>query len=80
VRPASAGRPGAAGGDLCAFNAVTGAILLKTPLSAGANAPVAVDGDHVIAGAGVALSGAQRPLIIACKLGATGRRPDTVGS
>ena len=39
-------------GFLYAFNAVTGAILLKTPLSAGSNAPVTVDGDYVIAGAG----------------------------
>ena len=44
-------------GDLYAFNATTGAILLKTPLSAGSNAPVAIAGDYVIAGAGVPLSG-----------------------
>ena len=67
-------------GDLYAFNAATGAVLLKTPLSAGSNAPVTVDGDYVIVGAGVALSGAQRPLIIAYKLGATGKLPHTVGS
>ena len=40
-------------GYLYAFSAATGAILLKTPLSSGANAPVAIDGDYVIAGAGV---------------------------
>ena len=40
-------------GFLYAFNAATGAILLKTPLSAGSNAPVAIDGDYVIVGAGV---------------------------
>ena len=67
-------------GDLYAYNAATGAVLLKTPLSAGSNAPVTVDGDYVIVGAGVALSGAQRPLIIAYKLGATGKLPHTVGS
>ncbi len=67
-------------GDLYAFNAATGAILLRTPLSAGSNAPVTVNGDYVIAGAGVASSGTQRPLIIAYKLGATGKLPDTVGS
>ena len=39
-------------GDLYAFDANTGAILLKTPMSAGSNAPVTVDGDYVIAGAG----------------------------
>ena len=31
-------------GYLYAFDAATGAILLKTPLSAGPNAPVTVDG------------------------------------
>jgi outer membrane protein assembly factor BamB len=66
-------------GDLYALDATTGAIVLKTPMSAGSNAPVAVDGDYVIAGAGVALSGTQRDLIIAYKLGATGKLPDTVG-
>ena len=67
-------------GDLYAFNAATGAILLKTPLSAGSNAPVTIDGDYVIAGAGVGHHQSQRPLIIAYKLGATGKLPDTVRS
>jgi alcohol dehydrogenase (cytochrome c) len=65
-------------GDLYAFNAATGAILLKTPLSAGTNAPVTIDGDYVIAGAGAAVSKGQQPLIIAYKLGANGKLPDTV--
>ncbi len=67
-------------GDLYALDAATGAILLKTPMSAGSNAPVTVDGDYVIAGAGVALSAKQQNMIIAYKLGATGKLPDTVGS
>ena len=67
-------------GDLYALDATTGAILFKTPMSAGTNAPVAVDGDYVIAGAGEALSSTQRNMIIAYKLGATGKLPDTVGS
>ena len=67
-------------GYLYALDANTGAILLKTPMSAGSSAPVTVDGDYVIAGAGAALSARQRKLIIAYKLGATGRLPDTVGS
>jgi outer membrane protein assembly factor BamB len=67
-------------GDLYALNAVTGAVLRTIPLSAGANAPVAIDGDYVIAGAGVPLSKTQRPMIIAYKLGATGTLPETVGS
>ncbi len=49
-------------------------------MSAGCNAPVAVDGDFVIAGAGAALSSTQRDMIIAYKLGATGKLPETVSS
>src|SRR5580698_7512544 len=68
-------------GYLYALNATTGAILFSTPMSALANAPVAVDGDYVIAGAGLAApSSKQRNMIIAYKLGATGKLPDTVGS
>jgi outer membrane protein assembly factor BamB len=68
------------GGYLYAFNAATGAILLKTPLSSGSNAPVAVDGDYVIAGAGVQALTSAKQLIIAYKLGATGGKlSDTVG-
>ncbi len=65
-------------GFLYAFNAATGAILLKTPLSAGSNAPVTVDGDYVIAGAGVPPAKGQQELIIAYRLGAHGKLPDTV--
>ncbi len=68
-------------GYLYALGATTGAILFKTPMSSGSNAPVAVDGDYVIAGAGAAALGTtQRNMIIAYKLGATGKLPDTVGS
>jgi outer membrane protein assembly factor BamB len=66
-------------GDLYALNAATGAILLTTPMSAGSNAPVAIDGDYVIAGAGVPQSAGQQSMIIACKLNATGKLPETVG-
>jgi alcohol dehydrogenase (cytochrome c) len=67
-------------GYLYAFNTATGAVLLKTPLSALSNAPVTIDGDYVIAGAGSATSKSQRALIIAYKLGARGKLPDTVRS
>jgi alcohol dehydrogenase (cytochrome c) len=67
-------------GYLYALDATNGAILFKTPMSAASNAPVAVDGDYVIAGAGEAMSSTQRNMIIAYKLGATGKLPDTVGS
>jgi alcohol dehydrogenase (cytochrome c) len=66
-------------GYLYAFNAATGAILLKTPLSSGSNAPVAIDGDYVLVGAGVQVPNSDRQLIIAYKLGATGKLPETVG-
>jgi len=66
-------------GDLYAFNTATGATLLKTPLSAGSNAPVTIAGDYVIVGAGVpSASKSQQELIIAYKLGATGKLPGTV--
>jgi len=65
-------------GYLYAFNAATGAILLKTPLSALSNAPVAVDGDYVLVGAGVPVPKTDKQLIIAYQLGAKGKLPDTV--
>ena len=67
-------------GYLYAFNTASGAVLLKTPLSALSNAPVTIDGDYVIAGAGSATSKSQQALIIAYKLGARGKLPDTVRS
>jgi glucose dehydrogenase len=67
-------------GDLYAFNATTGAILLKTPLSAQTNTPVAIAGDYVLTGAAVpSLTAHNQALIIAYKLGAKGKLPDTVG-
>jgi len=67
-------------GDLYGLDAATGAIVFKAPMTAGSNAPVAIDGDYVIAGAGAALSSTQRNMIIAYKLGAKATLPDTVGS
>jgi outer membrane protein assembly factor BamB len=67
-------------GDLYAFNATTGAILLKTPLSTQTNTPVAIDGDYVLVGASVpSLTAHRQALIIAYELGAKGKLPDTVG-
>jgi len=66
-------------GDLYAFNATTGAIPQKIPLSAGTNAPVAIDSDYVIAGAGLPHSQAHQALI-AFRPGANGKLPGTVVS
>lgn len=66
-------------GCLYAFSTATGAVLLRKPMSARSNAPVAVDGGYVIAEAGVALAAHEKPLIIAYKLGASGTLPVTVG-
>jgi outer membrane protein assembly factor BamB len=65
-------------GHLYAFNANTGTILLSTALSASTNSQVTIDGDYVIVGAGAPLSKSQQPLLIAYKLGANGKLPDTV--
>jgi outer membrane protein assembly factor BamB len=61
-------------GYLYAFNTGTGAILLRTRMSAGSNAPVAVAGDYVITAAGVQMPH-TRQLIIAYKLGGRGKLP-----
>ncbi len=52
-----------------------GAILHTILLSAGTNAPATTEDDYVIAGAALPRSSAQQSLIIADRLGATGR-PD----
>ncbi len=67
-------------GYLYALDATTGAILFSTPLSAATNGQVAVDGDYVITGAGLDLSSGDQNMIIAYKLGGTGKLPHTVGS
>jgi outer membrane protein assembly factor BamB len=67
-------------GDLYAFNAATGAILLKTRLPARTNAPVTIDGDYVITAGSVAQSAGQPMFIVAYRLGATGKLPGSAGS
>ena len=66
-------------GYLYAFNAATGAILLKEPLLAMTDTPVTIDGDYVITATGVAPTAQHQPLIIAYKLGATGKLPAAGG-
>jgi outer membrane protein assembly factor BamB len=65
-------------GDLYAFNAATGAILLRTPLSANTNSPVTIAGDYLITAAGGAYVKGEHALIIAYRLGGKGKLPDTV--
>jgi len=64
-------------GYLYAFSTATGATLLKTRLPAMTDAPVTIDGDYVITGTGVAPSANRPSLIIAYRLGATGKLPVT---
>jgi alcohol dehydrogenase (cytochrome c) len=66
-------------GYLYAFNAATGAILLRKPLLAMTDTPVTVDGDYVITATGVGPTKTRPPLIIAYELGATGKLPAAGG-
>jgi outer membrane protein assembly factor BamB len=62
-------------GDLYAFDAATGAVLRTIRLPFRTNAPVTVDGDYVITAASVLSSVKGHVLIIAFKLGGTGKLP-----
>ena len=67
-------------GWLYGLSTSTGAVVLKTPMSARSNSPVSIDGDYVLAGAGAGVTvSSHDALIIAYRLGATGRLPHTVG-
>lgn len=62
-------------GFLYAFDAKTGKILLKTSMSAASNAPVAIDGDYLLAGTGVLQASVKQEFVIAYRLGAKGKLP-----
>ena len=64
-------------GTLHAFNADTGKQVWSTKLSAGTNAPVIVSGDTLITAASFPSGCGQKALIIAYRLGATGKLPTT---
>jgi outer membrane protein assembly factor BamB len=66
-------------GKLWAFNTETGEEVWSTQLPAGTNAPVAINEDSVITGAGYAQGKGQEPLIVAYRLGATGKLPTEEG-
>jgi outer membrane protein assembly factor BamB len=62
-------------GTLHGFNVDTGKEIWSTKLSAGTNAPVAVSGDTLITAASFPSGRGQKALIIAYRLGATGKLP-----
>ncbi len=59
-------------GTLWALNKSTGAVVWHTKLPAGTNAPLAIDGDYVVTGAGFPQGKNQAAMFIAYKIGATG--------
>jgi outer membrane protein assembly factor BamB len=59
-------------GILWALNKNTGAVVWHKQLPAGTNAPVAIDGDTLITGAGFPEGKGQKPTFIAYRIGATG--------
>jgi outer membrane protein assembly factor BamB len=59
-------------GTLWALNKNTGAVVWHKKLSAGTNAPVAIDGDTVLTGAGLPLGKGQKATFVAYRIGATG--------
>jgi outer membrane protein assembly factor BamB len=62
-------------GTLHGFNVETGKEVWSTKLSAGTNAPVAVDGDTLITAGTLPAGPSQKALIIAYRLGTTGKLP-----
>ena len=62
-------------GTLHGFDIDTGKELFSTKLSAGTNAPVAVVGDTLITAGTLPAGASQKALIIAYRLGATGKLP-----
>jgi plastocyanin len=62
-------------GTLYALSENTGHVLWKTKLSAGTNAPVGVVGDTVVTAGSFPSGPGQKALIVAYRLGATGKLP-----
>jgi plastocyanin len=67
-------------GTLHGFDVGTGKEVWSTKLSAGTNAPVAVVGDTLIAAGTIPGGPGQKALIIAYRLGATGKLPGTTST
>jgi outer membrane protein assembly factor BamB len=66
-------------GKLWALNTETGEVVWSTQLAAGTNSPISINEDTVLTGAGYAQGKGQEPLIVAYKLGATGKLPSEEG-
>jgi outer membrane protein assembly factor BamB len=66
-------------GKMWAFDAETGEEVWNTQLPAGTNAPLAINEDTIVTGAGYAEGKGQEPLIVAYRLGATGKLPSEEG-
>jgi outer membrane protein assembly factor BamB len=58
-------------GEVVALSRKDGTIVWTAQLPAGANAPLAIVGDTLLAGAGMPLSATQHPALVAYRLGAT---------
>jgi outer membrane protein assembly factor BamB len=57
-------------GELLAMSRVNGSIVWTAQLPAGSNSTLAIAGDTLIAGAGLPLSAAQQPAVVAYRLSA----------
>jgi outer membrane protein assembly factor BamB len=64
-------------GTVWALERRTGAVVWHAGLPAATDAPVAIAGETVIAGAGVPLKPGQQPTVVAYRLGPGGRRDGT---
>jgi outer membrane protein assembly factor BamB len=67
-------------GTVWALNKGTGAVVWHHKLPAGTNAPLAIDGDYVVLGAGFPQGAGQKATLVAYKIGATGSTSSTTSS
>jgi outer membrane protein assembly factor BamB len=58
-------------GEVVALSRTNGQVVWTAQLPAGANAPLAISGDTLLAGAGEPLSSTEHPMLVAYRLGAT---------
>jgi outer membrane protein assembly factor BamB len=65
-------------GNVLAFDAKTGKQVMKAKLPAGANSPVAINGEYLITAAGFPTGAGQKAQVVAFKVGATGSPVESV--